>query len=65
MVLMVSAGGLILSGCEKPVFPPSAQRTPYERYQVLRGEYRPPTETNAFGGEQPALRDRLTPLYSR
>jgi len=37
-------------------------RTPYERYQVLRGEPRPKTYTDSFGREQPALRARLAPL---
>lgn len=37
-------------------------RTPYERYQVLRGESRPKTYTDSFGKEQPALRSRLAPL---
>ncbi|MEM8737511.1 MAG: hypothetical protein AAGG38_03400 [Planctomycetota bacterium] len=37
-------------------------RTPYERYQVLRGEKRPKTVTDSFGKEQPALRARLAPL---
>lgn len=51
-----------LAGCEKPLFPPNAPRSPYERYQVLRGRYRPSTELNVYGGEQPALRQRLAPL---
>ena len=55
----------MISGCEKALVPPDAQRTPYERFQVLRGRYRSATQTNAFGGEQPALRDRLQPLESR
>lgn len=49
-------------GCEKPLFPANLPRTPYERYQSLHGEYRSPTEQNSFGGQQPALRDRLRPL---
>jgi len=51
-----------LIGCEKPLFPPNLPRTPYERYQSLHGEYRSATEQNSFGGQQPALRDRLRPL---
>ena len=38
------------------------ERTPYERYQALRGESRPKTVTDSFGKEQPALRQRLAPL---
>ena len=55
-------GPLALSACERSLFPPTAQRTPYERYQVLHGKYRTSSETNVYGGEQPALRQRLKPL---
>ena len=53
---------LMLAACERALFPPTAQRTPYERYQVLHGKHRPVSETNVYGGEQPALRQRLKPL---
>jgi len=50
-------------GCEnKPLFPPDVPRTPYERYQKLRGQNRSMTQENAYGGQQPALRGRLKPL---
>lgn len=52
----------LAGGCEKPLFPKNLPRTPYERYQTLRGQQRPSSEENAFGGEQPALRERLKPL---
>ena len=58
-VLMV---GIVTSGCEKAIFPESVPRTQYERYQRLRGEHRPMSEKNLFGGTQPALRERLSPL---
>lgn len=51
-----------VGGCEKALFPANLPRTPYERYQQLHGLYRPSDEQNAYGGEQPALRDRLRPL---
>ena len=54
----------VLWGCEKPLFPPNAERTPYERYERLHNKYRPLTEDNAFGSDQPALRARLRPLES-
>jgi len=50
------------AGCEKPLFPKDLARSPYERYEVLRGQQRPSTEENSFGGEEPALRERLRPL---
>lgn len=54
---------LLLSGCAKPLFPETAQRSPYERYLSLRGLDRPPTEVDAFGRHRPALRQRLQPLH--
>lgn len=63
-VVLLSAFCLATLACEKALFPPQAGRTPYERYQVLHGQYRPAKELNAFGGEQPALRQRLQPLYT-
>ena len=60
LIAIVVAAGVF--GCEKPLFPPNMPRTQFERYQILHGEYRQPTETNAFGGQEPALRERLRPL---
>jgi hypothetical protein len=64
MLIFVAMLGAItlLGGCEKQLFPESAARTPYDRYQMLRGQSRMASETNAYGGDQPALRDRLRPL---
>lgn len=54
---------MFASGCTGTPFRDAQQvRTPYERYQVLRGEQRPKTYTDSFGREQPALRARLAPL---
>ncbi len=61
--LILMGGGLI--GCEAPIFAPDAPRTPYERYQQLHGRHRVTTEENAYGGQQPALRQRLRPLDPR
>ena len=58
--LIVLTLGLV--GCEKPLFPPNLPRSPYERYQTLRGQQRPATEENAYGAQEPALRERLRPL---
>ena len=51
-------------GCEKPLFPEAAPRSPYERYMVLRGQERPTKTENAFGFEIPDIRNRLKPLGS-
>jgi hypothetical protein len=52
---------LLLFGCEKPLFPQNLPRTQYERYDRLRGRYVPAQQLNAFGGSEPALRERLSP----
>ncbi len=61
-VLSVCVGLWCVSGCEKALFPATQPRTPYERYQRLHGQGRSASEENAYGGQQPALRDRLRPL---
>jgi len=63
IMLVVGMGmPVVMTGCEKALFPPGLPRTPYERYQQLQGQHRAATEENVYGGEQPALRDRLGPL---
>ena len=64
---LIGLGGLLAAilsagGCEKALFPADLPRSPYERYQVLHGQRRAMTEQNAYGGDEPALRDRLRPL---
>ena len=58
---MVTLGVLAVGGCEKPLFPENMPRTQYERYDRLRGKYIPGQQMNAYGGGQPALRERLSP----
>ena len=63
LILVALTGAItLLGGCEKSLFPAGTSRTPYERYQLLRGQGRSASETNAYGANQPALRDRLRPL---
>jgi hypothetical protein len=59
--------GLLLAipgvcGCQEVLFTDRQPRSPYERYLTLRGNARPAMETDAFGIERPALRQRLRPL---
>ena len=54
-----------VGGCQKALFVDGTTRTQYERYQALRGEYRPPRQYTALGEERPALRQRLAPLDQR
>ena len=62
----IALAGLALAGpgCEKPLFPEAAPRSPYERYMLLRGQDRPTKTENAFGFEVPDIRNRLKPLGS-
>ena len=54
---------LWLVGCSGTPFRDEVRvRTPYERYQTLRGQARPTTYTDSFGREKPNLRVRLAPL---
>ena len=62
MMLTGIGGFLALAGCEKPLFVQNQPRTPYQHYQTMRGESRRATTENAFGGQEPALRERLRPL---
>ncbi|MEM1027060.1 MAG: hypothetical protein AAGJ38_03160 [Planctomycetota bacterium] len=51
--------GLGTTGCRKSPLPSDAPRSPYERYDALRGQTVPKTVTDSFGREQPNLRGRL------
>ena len=59
-MLILATLGLV--GCHDPLFPDDVPRSPYERYSTLRGVDPTPTERNAYGIQQPALRKRLRPL---
>ncbi len=54
--------GLLLGGCQKPVFPEDQPRSQYERYNSLRGRDTATTQLDAFGRERPNLRERMRPL---
>lgn len=56
---VIVAAGLFAAGCQKPLFPESADRTQYDQYDRLRGQYVPPTTTDYYGREKPMLRERL------
>lgn len=50
----------LAAGCYKPLFPKDSPRTPFERYERVRGEYIPLEQPDVFGNPQPALRARLS-----
>lgn len=59
---------ILAAGCREPLFPGDAQRSPYERYQTLRGEE---VDDQQAGGrpirrtDEQVLRQRLRPLDQR
>jgi len=52
---------LFAAGCTKPLFPESAPRTQFEKFDAMRTGAAPKDEPDVFGTPQPALRARLTP----
>ena len=64
MTAIVAVGlCLLLGGCAgNPLSEKAPVRSPYERYEMLRGTARPATTIDSFGRERPALRARLAPL---
>lgn len=59
LLALASATGL--TGCQKPLFPESAPRTQFEKFDTMRSGAAPKEEPDVFGTPQPALRARLTP----
>ena len=49
-------------GCTQNPLSSKVTRTPYGRYQVLRGGEPPMEEQDSFGNMRPALRARLQPM---
>ena len=57
----LGAAALAAAGCQKPLFPESAPRTQFEKFDTMRSGAAPKEEPDVFGTPQPALRARLTP----
>jgi hypothetical protein len=55
------ACSFIFAGCTKPLFPESAPRTQFEKFDAMRTGAAPKDEPDVFGTPQPALRARLAP----
>ena len=49
-------------GCSKNPLYSEMPRTPYGRYQALRGGEPPQEVPDSFGNMRPALRERLRPM---
>lgn len=62
IAMALAASVLLVGGCGDPLFPKGTTRTPYERYQILHGQYRTQKQVSATGASVPALRERLRPM---
>ena len=59
--MLLAAIVLGLGACGKTLLSPSDQRTPFDRYDLVRGEFQPQYIENKFGRREPNLRGRLEP----
>jgi hypothetical protein len=61
--LMLCAGlgllTLLAAGCAKPLLGPTDERSPFDRYDNVRGHYAPQYVENEYGRREPNLRGRL------
>lgn len=61
IVMVITFGGTAgLAGCEQALFPEALPRTQYERYDKMRGVYRPKETTDPRGVPVADLRSRLS-----
>lgn len=60
-VLMVAgaAGVLAIGGCQKALFSPDEERSPYDRYDSIRGQRAPTYNEDEYGRRKPNVRGRL------
>ncbi|HMN40174.1 MAG TPA: hypothetical protein PKE29_04965 [Phycisphaerales bacterium] len=60
-VTLAGAGvvALTIAGCSKPLLAPTEERTPFDRYDNVRGRYAPQYVENEYGRREPNLRGRL------
>lgn len=62
MLLVVAAGAaLLLAACQKPLLAETEERTPFDRYDVVRNQHADQSVTDPFGRKRPNLRERLGP----
>ncbi len=47
------------AGCAKPLLSPTDERSPFDRYDNVRGRYAPQYIENEYGRREPNLRGRL------
>jgi hypothetical protein len=57
--LAMGVGMLCASGCSQPLLAPTDERSPFDRYDNVRGRYAPQYVENEYGRREPNLRGRL------
>ena len=58
-VLALAAGVFCAVGCSQPLLAPTDERSPFDRYDNVRGRYAPQYIENEYGRREPNLRGRL------
>jgi hypothetical protein len=56
---LLGCAAMMMVGCSKPLLAPSDERTPFDRYDNVRGRYAPQYVENEYGRREPNLRGRL------
>ena len=59
LLVMAMAGSF--AGCAKPLLSRNEERTPFDRYDGVRGQVAPQVVEDEFGRFQPNVRGRLAP----
>ena len=57
--LVFGLGICFSAGCSKPLLSPTDERSPFDRYDNVRGRYAPQYIENEYGRREPNLRGRL------
>lgn len=57
--LALGAGTICAAGCSQPLLAPTDERSPFDRYDNVRGRYAPQYIENEYGRREPNLRGRL------
>ncbi len=55
----VAVGVICAAGCSQPLLAPTDERSPFDRYDNVRGRYAPQYIENEYGRREPNLRGRL------
>ncbi|MFN7022636.1 MAG: hypothetical protein ACK4WH_15105 [Phycisphaerales bacterium] len=61
LILSGAFAAAVLGGCSKPLLAPTEERSPFDRYDNVRGNYAPQYIEDQYGRREPNLRGRLTP----